>query len=133
MKRQDQNLADNARGLRAWKAFHRDERETVLAGPHARTLAELFRMFANLECVQPAQLIGFIGAINWSEIDFPTRLTTLHEINQAITKWRERQGLDPIDDPLPFSEAPENAFRIIRGIVSNQFPASAGKPRSGNG
>jgi len=116
----EQELADNARLLRAWKKFHRDERDAVLAGPHARTLAELFRMFANIECVQPAQLIGFIGAIDWAAIDFETRLTVLHEVNAAITKYREKRGLNPIDDPLP--GAPPNAFQVIRKIL-NQFPA----------
>src|SRR5262249_36988347 len=64
----EKELADNARLLRAWKRFHRDERDAALSGPHARTLAELFRMFANLKHVQPAQLIGFVGAIDWAAI-----------------------------------------------------------------
>src|SRR5262249_37053741 len=97
----EKELADNARLLRAWKRFHREERDAVLAGPHARTLAELFRMFANLKHVKPAQLIGFVGAIDWAAIDYQTRLTVLHEINNAITKFREKRGLEPIDDALP--------------------------------
>src|SRR5262245_40963289 len=32
--KEQKKLADDARLLRAWKAFHREERETVLAGPH---------------------------------------------------------------------------------------------------
>src|SRR6516164_131121 len=39
----ERELADNARLLRWWKAWHREQRDAVLAGPHARTLAELFR------------------------------------------------------------------------------------------
>src|SRR6516165_10816004 len=57
----DKELADNARLLRAWKRFHREERDVALSGPHAVTLAELFRMFSAIEHVTPAQLIGFIG------------------------------------------------------------------------
>ena len=45
----ERELANQARLTRAWKKFHREEREAVLAGPYARTLAELFRMFANLK------------------------------------------------------------------------------------
>jgi hypothetical protein len=120
----EQELADNARLLRAWKAFHREERDAVLAGPYATTLAELFQAFANIECVKPAQLVGFIAAVDWSAIDYQTRLTVLHEVNTAITKWRERQGLDPISDPLG---APPNAFQIIRGIIS-KFPARESPP-----
>lgn len=115
-KEQNKKLADDARLLRWWKAWHRDERDSVLAGPHARTLTELFRAFANIECVKPAQLIGFVGAIDWGSIDYQTRLTVLHEVNAAITRYREKCGLDPIDDLLP--GAPPNAFQIIRMIIT---------------
>ena len=125
--KQQKKLADDARLLRAWKKFHREEREAVLAGPHATTLGTLFQMFANIECVRPAQLVGFIGAIHWSAIDYQTRLTVLHELNTAITKVREKRGLEPIDDPLP--RQPDSPFRIIKAIlfphVADVAPAEA--------
>ena len=121
-------LADDARLLRAWKKFHREEREAALAGPYASTLSALFCMFASIECVKPAQLIGFIGAIDWTAIDYNTRLTVLHELNQSIMKLREKRELEPIEDPLP--DAPENVFRTIKAIVNNtEFPAPAGECR----
>jgi hypothetical protein len=67
---QEQKLADDARLLRSWKAWHRKEREAVLAGPHGWVLAELFRMFANLKHVAPSQLIGFMRSIDWTVIDY---------------------------------------------------------------
>src|SRR5262249_52489558 len=115
----ERELADNARLLRAWRAFHREERHAVLAGPHAATLVELFRAFANIECVKPAQLIGLVGLIDWAKIDANTRLVTLHEVNTAIVRYREKRGLEPIDDPL--DDRP-NTFQVIRKIL-NQFPA----------
>jgi len=120
---QDKKLADDARLLRAWKAFHSEERETVLAGPYGAVLNELFRMFANLEHVQPVQLVGYTRAIDWSEIDYPTRLTVIHEANAAITKRREKQGREPIDDPLPGT--PPSAFQIIRELLTTKLPASS--------
>ncbi|HKQ85194.1 MAG TPA: hypothetical protein VJS43_00350 [Candidatus Acidoferrales bacterium] len=57
--KKEKELADDARLLRAWKKFHREEREAVLAGPYGATLAELFRMFANMKHVAPALLVGF--------------------------------------------------------------------------
>ena len=98
---QEKKLVDDARLLRWWRAFHREEKAVALSGPHARTLAELFRAFANIECVQPTQLVGFVGAINWNGIDHQTRLVVLHELNTAITKFHEKRGLLPIDDRLP--------------------------------
>jgi hypothetical protein len=125
---QEKKLADDARLLRAWKAFHREERDAVLAGPHAVTLAELFRMFANLEHVQPAQLIGFVAAINWGAIDYQTRLIVLHEANVAIARWREKRGLEPIDDPLPHQ--PDNVFRVLKGILTSSPPCAEEADRS---
>jgi hypothetical protein len=120
----EKEIRDSARLLRAWKKFHRDEREAVLAGPYAVTLAELFRMFANLKHVAPAQLVGFIGAIDWSAIDYQTRLTVLHELNTAITRYREKCGREPIDDSLPGQ--PESPFRAIKAIL---FPSNEGAHR----
>ena len=128
-KKEQKKLADDARLLRAWKKFHRDERDTVLAGPHSATLGELFRMFANLPHVQPSQLVGYTRAINWSEIDYPTRLTIIHEANAAITKLREQRGRDPISDPLP--GAPLNAFLLIKQIITNSRTRGIAEPGSG--
>jgi len=58
----------------------------VLAGPHARTLVELFRAFSAIEHVKPVQLIGFINAIDWGGIDHQTRLIVLHELSTAIVR-----------------------------------------------
>jgi len=120
---QEKKLADDARLMRAWRAFHREEREAALAGPYGSTLAKLFRVFRNLEHVQPSQLVGYTRAIDWSEIDYPTRLTVIHEANAAITKLREKQGREPIDDPL--HGAPPNVFQIIREILITKLPTSS--------
>jgi hypothetical protein len=111
----DKKLADDARLLRAWKAFHREERETALAGPHAAVLSELFRMFKNLAHVRPSQLIGFIRSVDWTAVDYETRMVVVHELDNAITKFREKQGKDPIDDNLPGE--PDTPFRTIKAIV----------------
>jgi hypothetical protein len=121
---QEQKLADDARLVRAWKKFHAEEKAAVLAGPYSATLVELFRMFSAIEHVTPAQLVGFIGAIDWSAIDYQTRLTVMHEVNAMIAKFREKRGLEPINDPLPGQ--PDNAFRIIKNLF-NSFPPCAGE------
>jgi hypothetical protein len=124
---QEKKLADDARLLRAWKKFHREERETVLAGPHGVVLAELFRMFKNLQHVRPAQLIGFAAAIDWVVIDYNTKLTVLHEINAAITRFREKRGLEPIDDGAGAPGEPETPYRQLKAILfpPNGAPAEA--------
>jgi hypothetical protein len=122
---QEQKLADDARLLRAWKRWHREERTAVLAGPHGPALAELFRMLDNIEHVRPSQLVGLVQSIAWSTIDYPTRLAVLHETNSAVSKQRERLGLAPFDDGLPGD--PPNVFCLIRtAILFAELPAARG-------
>jgi hypothetical protein len=116
----ERERAGDAKMFRAWKKFHCEERDEVLRGSHAAVLNELFRMFANLESVKSAQLIGFIHAINWAAINHSTRLTVLHEANNAITALRTKRGLEPISDPLPGE--PETPFRMIKAIVLSSSP-----------
>jgi hypothetical protein len=123
----DKEHVDNARLLRAWKTFHREEREAALTGPHAAVLGELFRMFKNLEHVQPSQLIGFVRAIDWTTIDYNTRLVVVHELNNSITTFRTKRGLEPIDDGLP--GAPDTPFRTIKAIVLAPSPPCEGVHR----
>jgi hypothetical protein len=111
----DKKLADNARLLRAWTKFHREEREAVLAGPHGAVLSELFRTFANIQHVAPVQLVGFVQSINWADVDYAIRLTVLHEINNAITEFRVKRDMEPIDDNLPGE--PETPYRLIKAIL----------------
>jgi hypothetical protein len=88
--KKDKEFADDARLLRWWQAWHREQREAVLAGPHGVALSELFRMFKNLRHAQPSQLSGFARSINWSTIDYDTKLVVVHELNTAIAAFRER-------------------------------------------
>jgi hypothetical protein len=123
----DKKLADDARLLRAWRKFHREELDAVLAGPHRLALGELFRMFENLQHVQPVQLIGFVQSIDWSVIDYTAKLVVLHEFNKAVAAVRAKHRLDPINDPLPGQ--PESPFRTIRAIVLSTSPPDEGAPR----
>jgi hypothetical protein len=121
----DKKLADDARLLRWWKKFHREERDAVLAGPHGAVLNELLRMIENLEHLRPSQLVGFARSIDWAAIDYATRLVVLHEINNAITKFREKRGLEPIDDTV----SDEPPFRVIKAIMFSASPHCEGAHR----
>jgi len=117
----EKQLADNARLLRSWQNFHRDELAEALVGLHRDVMG---RLTAHLKQLRSArELVEFIEAQDWSTVDAHTRLVALHEINSAICELREKQGLPPIDDALPGE--PLRAFQIICGIV-NSFPQSRG-------
>jgi hypothetical protein len=124
-EKKDKKLADNERLLCWWKKFHREERDAVLAGPHGATLAELFRMFKNLQHVQPAQLIGLARSIDWAVIDTNTKLVTLHEFNAVVTKLREKRNPEePIDDTV----SDEPPFRTLKAILFPERAPAGAKP-----
>ena len=120
----DKELRDRQTLLRAWKKFHREERDAVLAGPHGPALAELLRTIANLQHIQPAQLIGLAHAVDWAAIPYDTRLVVLHELNTNSMRYREKRGAEPIDDNL--FDQPDTPYRVIRAII-HQVPATRGE------
>jgi len=73
-------------------------------------------------------LLAYIRCVDWGTVDYFTRLTVLHEINMAITKMRERNGLSPFDDGFP-GDRP-NVFQTIRTIL---IPAEAAPPGANAG
>jgi hypothetical protein len=60
---------------------------------------------------------------DWTSVSSDVRLTVLHQINQSITRLRERNGMTGIDDPLP--SQPDNVFRRIRHILLCAAPPGA--------
>jgi hypothetical protein len=110
-KREEQKqLAENAYLLRAWKRWHREQLEEALIGLHGSVLIQLMAQLKHLR--EARELLHFIEAHDWASIDAETRLIVLHEINAAVMRLRERNGMEPIDDPLP--DQPDNLFRRIK-------------------
>jgi hypothetical protein len=106
----DEKLAETRKLTRAYLAWHREQLEEALIGVHGDVLVQLMIQLKNLR--EARGLLNFIEAQDWASIDAETRLIALHEINVAIARLRERNGMAPIDDPLPGQ--PENLFRRIK-------------------
>jgi hypothetical protein len=123
----DKELADNAYLLRAWKRWHRDQLEEALAGPHGAAVAQVMKFLGNMQPQSAPALIALLREHDWQQIDADVRFVVLHEINTAITKFRERSGLLPIDDALP--PHANTVFLIIRELLGAQGNAR----RSGSG
>jgi hypothetical protein len=118
----EQELADDAYLLRAWKRWHREQLKAAFGGVHGAVLERLMMHLKDLRSAR--ELVNFIATEDWSAVDAATRLICLHEVNTAITKLREKSGMEPIDDPLPGQT--DNAFRIIRDLFKS-FPPNVGK------
>jgi hypothetical protein len=98
---EQKRLKETQRLMREWRAWHREQLEEALAGPHGDVLARLMRLLENLEAHKPSSLLTFVRERNWRDMAYSVRLIALHEINTATTSLRERRGLPPFDDPLP--------------------------------
>jgi len=121
----EQKLADDARLLRTWREWHREQLEEALAGVRRDVLERLMEQLKDLRSARA--LVDFIAAQDWESVDADTRVIALFEINRAIAALRERQKLPPINDALPGE--PLTAFQIIRGIIIS-FPHSGEARRS---
>jgi hypothetical protein len=112
--KEQEQLADDAYLLRAWKKFHDDELAAALAGPHREVMSRLMALLKDLYSAR--ELVAFIESVDWGEIDCDTQLVALHEINQAICSLRERMDQPPIEDALPGE--PPRAYQVIREIIN---------------
>jgi hypothetical protein len=116
----EQELADNAHLLRAWRNWHHEQLKQTLAGPHGTAVAQVMATLKHMTPDSAPALISLMRDFDWEQMSADVRLVVLHEINQAITRLRERAGLAPIDDPLPGQRL--NAFLLIK---EHLFPRKA--------
>jgi hypothetical protein len=118
---QEKKLADDARLLRSWKTWHRERTSALLAGPYgaqAQALIDFFKVMNS-----PSELVEFVKRGPWRGADEDVRYEILALVDAVIIRKRDRTGLAPFDDALPFTNAPPNAFLILREFL---FPSDDG-------
>ena len=97
---QEKELADHARLMRAWKAWHQEQLDEALAGAHGAMIAELDDAARPARAeLPPLRCSPACSAPTGAPSATTARLTVLHQINQSIMRLRERNGLPAIDDP----------------------------------
>jgi hypothetical protein len=128
----EKELADNERLLRAWRQWHREQLDEVLAGPHGAAVALVVGFLDGMGPQSAPALIALLDQHDWGQIDHNVRYVLLHEINQTVTRVRERAGLPPIDDALPGQRM--NAFlRIKETLFPRKAESPPGRPGKTNG
>jgi hypothetical protein len=80
--------------------------------------AKLMTALDQLELNSAAVLLACVQRTAWDAVSYDARLTVLHQINQTITRLRERNGMAP---PLP--DQPDNVFRRVKNALF--LPSSA--------
>jgi len=108
--------AEKDRLQAGWRAWRKERREALLAGPHGRTARELLRLVDALTLDDGDALIEAVLRGPWCKADPDTRAEILSLIDRALIELRERHDLAPFDDALP-GEQP-NAFLVLRGLLA---------------
>jgi hypothetical protein len=121
----DQELADNACLLRAWRRWHAEQLEQVLAGPHGAAVARILKFLEGMRPQSTPALIALLHEFDWHRMDAPVRLVVLHEINEVIVKLRERFGMLPIDAAPPHDRS--ISFLLIRELFRTARGSAAGR------
>jgi hypothetical protein len=103
------------RRLRAWRRWHYARLAEALAGPHGNKVHELLGFLGGMTVRSMPELLNLIRTQNWQTIDAETRLTVLHEVNEAITRVREEHGAAPFNDALPGQ--PDTGFLIVKQLL----------------
>jgi hypothetical protein len=121
--REQKALADDAKLLKAWTAWHKEQLDKALAGPHGAVVAQVMTLLKQMDTISGAAMVAAMRGIDWGVVDYDTRLTILHQVHQAIARLRERAGLPPFDDPLPGQ--PTNVFQRVRQMLLAPTPTDA--------
>lgn len=100
----------------AWRRWHDEQGEVLLAGPHGDAARHLIAFLGNMGLNQGAELVALVKAGPWRQTDSDTRFEIMALIDARIIKLRERGCLPPFDDPLP-GERP-NVFLTICEVLS---------------
>jgi hypothetical protein len=111
-RKEHEQLEENAYQLRQWRAWHREELNKLLTGPHGAAVQALLEQL-NKKLTNGRELIALVRSGPWREADANTRAEILHLLDQMIIRQRERNGLPAFDDPLP-DDANPNAFLVLR-------------------
>jgi hypothetical protein len=122
IRKREQKLADDTSLLRCWRAWHREQLDQALAGPHGAVIRPIVELLGDLTPQKMPTLLDLLRAQDWRIVDADVRYELLHLINTAITKLRERENRPPIDDALP-DESP-TLFLLARDMLSGSKPGN---------
>jgi hypothetical protein len=99
---------------KAWRAWRHERIAELLSGPYGEA-AQALRGFLNeMRINDGPALVAAVEAGPWRDADSDTRHEILAIVDLSIILLREKSGLPPFSDALPFSDEPPTVFEIIR-------------------
>lgn len=101
--------------FRQWTKWHREHKQELLTGRFSGPATALCEFLESMTIEDGAALIDLVSRGPWRSTDKDTKFTVLSLIDHAICYLRKREGLYPIDDPLPGEE--DSVFLCIKAVL----------------
>jgi hypothetical protein len=101
-----------------WQRFHNARKIELMQGEWCVPAGELVAFLESMTINDADALIELLDRQPWRNADEDTRFLVQSIVGHAIIFLREREGLPPFDDPIPFTDDDEpNASMIIREML----------------
>jgi hypothetical protein len=111
--------------FRRWRRWHLQQLEEARKGTWGEELDELLELLRTLTAEDGPALIDLVQRQGWAGASSGTKYLVLREIDQAITRVREQNGMVPIDSSLPWSSEPPTTFETIKYLLFGDETAAA--------
>jgi hypothetical protein len=99
---------------KAWSAWRRERIAALIGRPYGEAAQTLCELLDDMTIGDGAALVAAIRTGPWRDANPDTRHEVIAMVDRAIMRLRERNGLPPLDDAMPFSDEPPTAFQIVR-------------------
>ena len=103
--------------FRLWKKWHEERKTQLLEGEHKEAAQELADFLERMTLEDAPALLTLVENGPWRNSGRDVKFLVLELIDHGITYLRESTGLNPFDDPLPFSNEELNVFLSIRELL----------------
>jgi hypothetical protein len=100
-----------------WKEWHLKRKQELLEGSFSGAAQELGLFLEGMTIKDASALIELVSRGPWGTADDDTRFLVLGMISHAIIYLREREGLSPFDDPIPWSDDEPDVFMILKELL----------------
>ena len=109
----ERDLRDEQILLKSYRAWKRAKRDALLSGPHRREVRGLIRFIESMTLSSAPALIALIERAAWIRtMTADERHDLFGIVARGITRCREKAGLPPFDDEIPWMQEPKAASRI---------------------
>lgn len=100
--------------MKWYRDWRREQREDLASGPQGEHVAPILSFLRTMTLDSAPALLGMFEGADWIDsMSMPHRYTLLHLVGHGIVRCREKGGLPPFDDGIPWVED-RKAFHVLK-------------------